>query len=223
MILTIGHSTHSQQDFAALLRAAGIHTVVDTRSHPGSRWPQYQREAMEQWLPAEGFGYAWAPQLGGWLPEHAPLAEEMLAHGVDIRPYLGRKFPKQRIALNDPWCEGGGPRWTNTGLRDYSFFMSTPGFLRAASELIAEWALTEKRCALLCCECQWWRCHRSMISDHLAWRGLDTHHVMPVVRQKNLQKYVAGAKLLSHADQCLGDRLQRYEEPVMRAWNQTRQ
>jgi uncharacterized protein (DUF488 family) len=63
---TVGHGTLAADDLALLLRETGIALVVDIRTHPGSRrHPQFNRPAMEQWLPEHGLAYAWEPALGG--------------------------------------------------------------------------------------------------------------------------------------------------------------
>lgn len=63
---TVGHGTLAPDDLARLLGEAGIALVVDIRTHPGSRrHPQFNRAAMEQWLPEHGLAYAWEPALGG--------------------------------------------------------------------------------------------------------------------------------------------------------------
>lgn len=211
-IFTIGHSTFSEKDFLTL---AGDYftTLIDTRSHPGSRWPQHNREALQQWVPAAGISYEWWPELGGWNESHADLADEMSQCGVELRLYLGRKFPKQRIAAEEAPTDR--PSWTNTGLRDYSYFQSTHGFLAAADRLIERGA--RENVAIMCCECQWWRCHRSMIADYLAYRGVDCVHLMPHMRQKNLVKFVDGAKETPHS-KVLDNRLERYDDYVKRAW-----
>jgi uncharacterized protein (DUF488 family) len=65
-IRTVGHGTLRADALAALLRHAGVTELVDVRSFPGSRRnPQFARDAMEQWLPADGIGYRWLPALGG--------------------------------------------------------------------------------------------------------------------------------------------------------------
>lgn len=198
-----------------MLRETGIEVLADTRSHPGSRWPQHRREELEQWIPEGGVGYEWWPNLGGWLPDHAALAPQMLEYGVDISLYLGRGFPKQRIAATEEPVEGAPPRWTNTGLRDYSYFMGLQSFLAAADDLI--YRSKTQDIAIMCCECQWWRCHRSMIADYLAFRGVECVHIMPRMRQKDNVKFVGGVKVQLHSD-VLGDRLERYEEFTMNAW-----
>lgn len=213
MIYTIGHSTHSKEDFLALTGDL-FTTLIDTRSHPGSKWRQWQKEQAERWLPQEGIGYEWWPEIGGWRGCHARWQDEMAEHGVDISSYMGRGFPKQRIAASE--AKRQQPAWTNTGLRDYSYFTSTGDFLIGCDELLARGA--HEDVAIMCCECQWWRCHRSMISDYLFHLGCDTTHIMPHVRQKNKVKFVDGAKLVRHSS-IIGDRLERYEPPVRRAWD----
>lgn len=65
-VLTVGHGTLAQDEFATLVRGAGVDHVVDVRSYPGSRrHPQFRREAMEEWLPERGVAYSWEPRLGG--------------------------------------------------------------------------------------------------------------------------------------------------------------
>jgi uncharacterized protein (DUF488 family) len=50
-----------------VLRAAGVARCADVRRYPGSRrHPQYARDALEQWLPADGVAYEWwGEALGG--------------------------------------------------------------------------------------------------------------------------------------------------------------
>jgi uncharacterized protein (DUF488 family) len=65
-VLTVGHGTLPQDDLLALLRGAGIEVLVDVRSYPGSRRnPQFNRDAMADWLPAGGVDYRWEQSLGG--------------------------------------------------------------------------------------------------------------------------------------------------------------
>jgi len=74
-LLTVGHGTLPAEDFAALLRDAGVELLVDVRSFPGSRTnPQFTREAMEQWVPDGGTAYRWERRLGGRrrLPKGTP-------------------------------------------------------------------------------------------------------------------------------------------------------
>jgi uncharacterized protein (DUF488 family) len=66
VIFSIGHSTRPVHQFLALLRAHGIHTLVDIRSIPHSRRnPQYNQEALREAIEAGGLGYRYLPALGG--------------------------------------------------------------------------------------------------------------------------------------------------------------
>src|SRR5690625_4044980 len=65
-LLTVGHGPLDRAGLAALLTAARIGLVVDVRRFPGSRRnPDVRREALTQWLPAEGVAYRWEERLGG--------------------------------------------------------------------------------------------------------------------------------------------------------------
>jgi uncharacterized protein (DUF488 family) len=63
---TIGHSTRSEEEFLALLKEAGIATLVDVRRFPGSRkFPHFNRDALAASLTAVGVAYQHAVELGG--------------------------------------------------------------------------------------------------------------------------------------------------------------
>ncbi|MBC7834751.1 MAG: DUF488 domain-containing protein, partial [Phycisphaerales bacterium] len=63
---TIGHSTHSLEEFIALLAAHRIEAIADVRRYPGSRrWPQFHSSALKTELETRGLEYVWLPQLGG--------------------------------------------------------------------------------------------------------------------------------------------------------------
>ena len=71
-MLTIGHSTRTLEEFAAVLRAHGVEHVVDVRTVPRSRRnPQFNREALPEALAAYGIGYTHLPSLGGLRHPHA--------------------------------------------------------------------------------------------------------------------------------------------------------
>ncbi len=64
LIYTVGHSTRSRED---LLEIVGdIAALADVRTFPRSRrHPHFNREALEQWLPAAEIEYVLVPELGG--------------------------------------------------------------------------------------------------------------------------------------------------------------
>ena len=62
-VFTIGHSTHSFEVFAALLRQHGVTAVADVRSAPFSRFnPQFNREPLSEALKARGIRYIFIGQ-----------------------------------------------------------------------------------------------------------------------------------------------------------------
>lgn len=63
MLYTVGHSTSTRDEFAALLFDNGIEAIADVRSLPGSRrFPHFDKDAMPGWLPCD---YRHLPTLGG--------------------------------------------------------------------------------------------------------------------------------------------------------------
>lgn len=50
-IYTIGHSTHTQDEFIEILKAYDIELLVDVRSLPGSNYvPHFNQDNMKKWL-----------------------------------------------------------------------------------------------------------------------------------------------------------------------------
>jgi uncharacterized protein (DUF488 family) len=63
---TIGHSTHTLPAFATLLRRNRIEQVIDVRTLPRSRRnPQFDIDAIQAALRAEGIRYTHLPEVGG--------------------------------------------------------------------------------------------------------------------------------------------------------------
>src|SRR5438445_5039373 len=66
VILTIGHSTRSIDDFLDILRAHGVMRVVDIRTIPQSRHnPQFNQESLSESLKESAIDYILMKQLGG--------------------------------------------------------------------------------------------------------------------------------------------------------------
>ena len=69
VLFTIGHSTHSIEEFTALLTAHHVHHLVDVRSIPKSRHvPQFNTEELASSLRAAGIDYSHLKTLGGRRP-----------------------------------------------------------------------------------------------------------------------------------------------------------
>lgn len=210
MIFTIGHSTHTQQEFLAAAR--GIDRIIDVRSHPTSRWEQHRKQNLEIWLPEAGIAYEWMPSLGGWTARHfEQYADAMGQVGVDLAVYSNGTFPKQRIGADRPDSESGFA-WTNQGLYDYAWYMATDEFLDGADDLIARFGASDEHVAIMCAEALWWKCHRSMVADYLHFRRIFVGHLppKPPVRETT-------PRWKAHAD-AIGTRLLRYPPDVPAAW-----
>ena len=66
LVMTIGHSTHTLDEFIGLLHAHGSTCVVDVRTVPRSRHnPQFNRTSLPRSLKKAGLGYVHLPGLGG--------------------------------------------------------------------------------------------------------------------------------------------------------------
>lgn len=65
-VLTIGHSTRGLEELVRVLSHHGVELLVDVRRFPRSRrHPHFNRERLEETLPAAGIDYAWREALGG--------------------------------------------------------------------------------------------------------------------------------------------------------------
>jgi uncharacterized protein (DUF488 family) len=78
-ILTIGHSTHSYEQFLRLLRQADVTAIADVRSSPFSRHqPQFNKDDLRQELRLDKIDYAFlGNELGG-----RPKSEDLYCEGV---------------------------------------------------------------------------------------------------------------------------------------------
>ena len=65
-VWTIGHSTRTLEVFVEMLHSFQIKAVVDIRSYPGSRrYPHFNKEALEVFLPPDNLLYFHIKNLGG--------------------------------------------------------------------------------------------------------------------------------------------------------------
>lgn len=72
--------------------------------------------------------------------------------------------------LRKPAKDSPNAGWRNLSFRGYADYMQTPEFDRAINMLM-EWR-EQDRLALMCAEAVPWRCHRSLVADALAIRGV---------------------------------------------------
>ena len=77
VVLTIGHSKHSQETFLALLRRHAITVLADVRSAPYSRFnPHFNRKALESSLESIGIEYVFLGRALGGRPDDPSCYEE---------------------------------------------------------------------------------------------------------------------------------------------------
>lgn len=166
LILTIGHSNRSIEDFLALLKAHGVQRLVDVRTVARSRHnPQFNR------LPAVA---------GDALPQTLRRAHIAYTHLA--------KLGGLRRAKPDSVNTG----WNNLSFRGFADYMQTPEFAAGLARL--EKLAQTKRCAIMCAEAVPWRCHRSLLADALTVRGHAVEHIMTPTR-RNLHKLAPFARV----------------------------
>jgi uncharacterized protein (DUF488 family) len=87
-IYTVGHSTRTLEDLVETLQAHSIQTLVDIRAFPMSRrLPQFNRESLEQSLPAAGIRYIWMKALGGYRKKTREESPHVAIRNQSFRNY----------------------------------------------------------------------------------------------------------------------------------------
>jgi uncharacterized protein (DUF488 family) len=97
------------------------------------------------------------------------LAISLTAAGVAYKhmPELG--------GLREPRADSINTAWQNAAFRGYADHMQTTEFAAALHQLIE--AASSRRTVIMCAEAVPWECHRSLISDALAARGVAVEHI----------------------------------------------
>jgi uncharacterized protein (DUF488 family) len=106
------------------------------------------------------------PQFNG--PQ---LQEELAAAAIAYRylPALGGRRHKRT---------GDSPNmlWRNESFRAYADHAGSAEFRGGFEELCA--SAGEHRCAIMCAEALWWRCHRRIVADYLLAAGFEVIHIL---------------------------------------------
>jgi uncharacterized protein (DUF488 family) len=85
---TIGHSTRALDELTATLRAHQIQMLVDIRAFPMSRrLPQFNRDSLQQTLPAAEIGYLWMKALGGYRKKILEESPNIALRNQSFRNY----------------------------------------------------------------------------------------------------------------------------------------
>jgi uncharacterized protein (DUF488 family) len=92
--------------------------------------------------------------------------------------------------------------WRNASFRGFADYMQTTEFDSALQKLIE--LAGRKQIAIMCAEAVPWRCHRSLIADALAVRGIPVEHIMSATHRQphklTLFVQVDGERLLYPAE-----------------------
>ena len=97
------------------------------------------------------------------------LAGYQISH--TIIPELGGRRKKQKAVDPDT-----NSFWQNQSFHNYADHALSEDFDAGLQRLLK---LTAKeRCAIMCSEAVWWRCHRRIISDYLLLHGKEVFHLM---------------------------------------------
>ncbi len=66
--------------------------------------------------------------------------------------------------------------WENQSFHNYADYAMTETFRAGLAELLA--LGEDARCAIMCAETVWWRCHRRIIADYLLASGQPVFHIV---------------------------------------------
>src|SRR5712691_8498526 len=94
--------------------------------------------------------------------------------GYSHRPGLG--------GLRHPRPDSVNTGWRNLSFRGYADYMQTQEFAAGVDAVVAL-AADAQHAALMCAEALPWRCHRSLIADALAARGVPVEHIIGATRR----------------------------------------
>lgn len=89
---------------------------------------------------------------------------------------IGYRHMKGLGGLRRPKKNSINTGWKNASFRGYADYMQSPAFQKALQQL--EKKAKEKRCALLCAEALFWKCHRSLVADALTARKWKVFHII---------------------------------------------
>jgi uncharacterized protein (DUF488 family) len=149
-VYTIGHSTRTIEQHIELLRAHKIGLLIDIRAFPASRrLPHFNREALEQSLPAAGIEYRWMPDLGGH---------------------------RKRILEDSPNTGLRNESFRNYA--DYMLTPPFQNAAAEVVRLAGEFATAGRGgVCIMCAEAVYFRCHRMLVSDYLVAHGNEVLHI----------------------------------------------
>lgn len=70
--------------------------------------------------------------------------------------------------------------WANRSFHNYADYALSDEFRSGLSRLME--LCRDRRCAIMCAEAVWWRCHRRIVADYLICRGWPVFHLLAGAR-----------------------------------------
>ena len=145
---TIGHSTRPIGEFIDLLVASKIGLVVDVRTIPRSRT---NPQYNREALPESLIGFQ--------------IAYE---HIAELGGRRAARTGYMHLSVN--------AFWENQSFHNYADYAMGGGFHSGLARLRELGRI--RRCAVMCAEAVWWRCHRRIIADYLLAAGERVFHIL---------------------------------------------
>lgn len=100
--------------------------------------------------------------------------------GAKLKPYGIRYKYVAELGGRRPKTKGLGDEvnglWRNRSFHNYADYALSEEFAEGLAELIE--LGRSKRCAIMCSEAVWWRCHRRIVADYLLAHGEKVFHLM---------------------------------------------
>ena len=93
---------------------------------------------------------------------------------------LGGRRAKARTSSHDV-----NGYWTNESFHNYADYALTAPFQTGLRRLVDEGL--KRRCAIMCAEAVWWRCHRRIVADYLIANRETVFHIMGEGRLEQAQ------------------------------------
>lgn len=113
------------------------------------------------------------PSSRRWPHFNQPaLRESMKRAGVEYRWIRALGGRRHEVRPDSPHTA-----WHHPAFRSYADYADSDEFQHGLDELIE--LAHRARCAYMCSEGLWWRCHRRLISDRLLLEGWQVMHILP--------------------------------------------
>jgi uncharacterized protein (DUF488 family) len=108
------------------------------------------------------------PQFNADVLAEALADAEVAYHHL---PALGGLRHRTKVAMTSP-----NTLWRVAAFRNYADYAATEAFRKGLDKL--QVLARDNRCAIMCAEAVWWRCHRRIIADYLLAEGIPVAHIM---------------------------------------------